>query len=111
MYSFHAHVHICFDYLSASKLYYYSTQEELEAADSHQEQQQPQTIQDGVDASALVGSFDILTAKIDGTMDQLKATALQLEAMGAGPTMGELVRLADEMKEALKHAKAATRLS
>ena len=63
----------------------------------------------GFDTTALVGSFDILTQKIDGKMDQLKATAVQLEAMGAPGNMQELARLADEMKVALENARAALR--
>lgn len=83
--------------------------EELEAADSHQGQQSMHADDGGVDTSALVGSFDILTQKIDGKMDQLKATVMALEAMGAPGNMPELARLADEMKFALENARAALR--
>lgn len=81
--------------------------EELEAADSHQGQSMD--ADGGVDTAALVGSFDILTQKIDGKMDQLKATVIELEAMGAPGNMAELARLADEMKFALEDARAALR--
>lgn len=81
--------------------------EELEAADSHQGQSIP--VEGSLDTIALVGSFEILTQKIDGKMDQLKATAMELEAMGAPGNMAELARLADEMKQALDTARTALR--
>ena len=81
--------------------------EELEAADSHQGQSMAS--QESLDTTALVGSFEILTQKIDVKMDQLKATAVELEAMGAPGNMAELARLADEMKQALDIARMALR--
>lgn len=80
--------------------------EELEAADSDKGGfVEPEDI--GMDTDALLGSFDILTRKIDVKMDQLKATAEQLESMGAPGEMDVLVRLAEEMKIALANSRAA----
>lgn len=82
--------------------------EELEAADSHRDDTviSPETVEAaaevGMDTTALLGSFDILTHKIDTKMDQLSMTADQLHSMGAPGEMPELVRLAEEMKVALR---------
>ena len=92
--------------------------EELEAADSDRQKAAAASVNGGganawgmsVNADALLGSFDILTQKIDGKMDQLKATAEQLQALGADPyAMSELSRLSVEMKQALANAKMTVR--
>ena len=85
--------------------------EELEAADSHIGG--PTAVgETDMDASAtlMLGSFDILTQKINGKMDQLRATAEQLESMGAPGDMPELVRLANEMQVALANARSELNL-
>jgi hypothetical protein len=80
--------------------------EELEAADSHKSSVSPEAVEAaaevGMDTTALLGSFDILTHKVDTKMDQLMTTADQLHSMGAPGEMQELVRLAQEMKVALR---------
>lgn len=80
--------------------------EELEAADSHQLRQSGVDASQSMDYLALMGSFDILTEKIDGKMDQLIATATKLDSMGADPSFQDLARLADEMKQALAYVKS-----
>ena len=85
--------------------------EELEAADSHIGG--PAAVgETNFDESAtlMVGSFDILTQKIIGKMDQLRATAEQLETMGAPGDMPELVRLAEELKSALGYTRSELNL-
>lgn len=80
--------------------------EELEAADSHLGgPTQAATTDANSNANLMVGSFDILSKKIYGKMDQLRATATQLETMGAPGDMHELVRLADEMQAALANSR------
>lgn len=84
--------------------------EELEAADSHNQALAQQTQPDGqsMDYVAMMGSFDILTQKIDGKMDQLKATTEKLQSLGASdPSVAELARLSDEMKATLARARAS----
>ena len=85
--------------------------EELEAADSHKnvaparqgpvgsQMQQP-------DYLAFMASFDILAAKINGKMDQLKATTDSLQQMGVtDPNIVELGLRAQDMKICLQNAK------
>eukprot|EP00545_Synedropsis_sp_CCMP1620_P010709 CAMPEP_0119021790 /NCGR_PEP_ID=MMETSP1176-20130426/26700_1 /TAXON_ID=265551 /ORGANISM="Synedropsis recta cf, Strain CCMP1620" /LENGTH=46 /DNA_ID= /DNA_START= /DNA_END= /DNA_ORIENTATION= len=46
-----------------------------------------------------MGSFDILVAKIDGKMDQLKGTTERMAQLGStDPAVAELGVRADEMK-------------
>ena len=86
--------------------------EELEAADSHRHQDQlssqaspQQTSNDhlSMDFVALMGSFDILSQKIDMKMDQLIATCEKLEDLGADPSVTELSQLAEQMKRGLEY--------
>ena len=52
--------------------------------------------------------FDILANKIDGKMDQLKATTDRLQQLGvADPTVMELGVRAEDMKRCLETAKAS----
>lgn len=83
--------------------------EELEAADSHRGGAPSAAAgMSSPDNSAFLGSFDILVQKIDGKMDQLKATTAMLQEMGAGdPSIAELGARADEMKQALANARAS----
>jgi len=82
--------------------------EELEAADSHRGQVQPQPhAPTDIEYTALMSSFDILVKKIDGKMDQLKATTVKLHELGAtDPAMEELYSRADEMQQALANVRA-----
>ena len=81
--------------------------EEFQAADSHTRKQQPQQYQQqqqqpSMDLVTLLESFAILSTKIDGKMDQLKATCDKFEELGAhDPSVAELGRLAEEMKRGL----------
>mmetsp|Transcript_4425 Transcript_4425/g.5819 ORF Transcript_4425/g.5819 Transcript_4425/m.5819 type:complete len:155 (+) Transcript_4425:155-619(+) len=80
--------------------------EELEAADSHKVKV-PQGPGDNIEYTALMSSFDILVQKIDGKMDQLKATTVKLDELGAGdPAIADLYHRADEMKQALANVRA-----
>lgn len=80
--------------------------EELEAADSHQDYESGVDASQSMDYHAMVGSFDILTRKIDNKMDQLKATAEMMASMGADPSFSEVARLAEEMKQALAYVRS-----
>ena len=85
--------------------------EELEAADSHQGRfvSTATRIDEGPDAAALMGSFDILLSKIDGKMDQLTATTEKFAELGSrDPSMAELHQRAYEMKNAIAHARASS---
>jgi hypothetical protein len=77
--------------------------EELEAADSHKQKGEQQPANQSMDFVALMGSFDILSQKIDGKMDQLIATCDKFETMGADPSVAELSRLANEMKQGISY--------
>lgn len=78
--------------------------EELGAAESHiMQQDQTQDNNQSMDFVALMGSFDILSQKIDGKMDQLIATCDKFENLGADPSVAELSRLAQEMKRGLAY--------
>ena len=87
--------------------------EELEAADSHRLAQSQSDDFDqssrSMDYMALMRSFDILTEKIDGKMDQLIATCDKFEDLGADPSVAELSRLAEEMKQGLAYVKDTLR--
>mmetsp|Transcript_11461 Transcript_11461/g.14189 ORF Transcript_11461/g.14189 Transcript_11461/m.14189 type:complete len:147 (-) Transcript_11461:244-684(-) len=78
--------------------------EELEAADSHKGGYTTTDV--SPDIVAFMGSLDILMRKIDGKMDQLKATTDKLEEMGStDPSIAELGARAIEMKYALANAR------
>ena len=87
--------------------------EELEAADNHKNiSPTPQyyhgsiTDQTPPDIAALMASFDILITKIDGKMDQLKATTDRFQQLGANdPSIAELGNHAIHMKYALRNAR------
>lgn len=80
--------------------------EELEAADSHNGGYAGNDV--SMDPTALLGGLDILMKKVDGKMDQLKATADALNGMGAGhPSMDELSARSVEMKQALANVRAS----
>lgn len=82
--------------------------EELEAADSHRYAQARANngpADQSMDFVALMTSFDILTKKIDGKMDQLIATCDKFEQLGADPSVAELSRLAKEMKYGMSFVK------
>lgn len=86
--------------------------EELEATDSRRQAQVRAHDMDqahSMDYVALMGSFDILTQKIDGKMDQLIATCDKFEALGADPSVAELSRLAEEMKRGVAYVKDTLR--
>ena len=79
--------------------------EELEAADSHQGGFDAPSA--STDLTALMGGFDILIKKIDGKMDQLKATTDKLAELGeTDPSLAELGARAVDMKQALANARA-----
>mmetsp|Transcript_11824 Transcript_11824/g.16351 ORF Transcript_11824/g.16351 Transcript_11824/m.16351 type:complete len:158 (-) Transcript_11824:453-926(-) len=78
--------------------------EELEAANSHRGAPSSSAPVDASspDLTALLYSFDILVKKIDGKMDQLKATTNKLQELGAtDPSVGSLGERAEEMKNHL----------
>lgn len=85
--------------------------EELEAADSHRDaavarQMAPQVGPTNMspDLVALVASFDILSLKIDGKMDQLIATIEKLQELGADdPAIAELGARAADMRKVLAY--------
>ena len=80
--------------------------EELEAADAHRGGFTPSDV--SPDIVAFMGSLDILMRKIDGKMDQLKATTDKMEELGStDPTIAELGARAVEMKYALANARAS----
>lgn len=84
--------------------------EELEAADSHKDDQNRVRGQHyTMDYDALLGSFDILTTKLDNKMDQLIATCDKFEEWGADPSVAELSRLAEEMKRGMAYVKNTLR--
>lgn len=83
--------------------------EELEAADSHQGglAANRNAINETPDVAALMGSFEILLAKIEGKMDQLTATTEKLAELGSrDPSIAELHQRAYEMKETIALARA-----
>jgi len=83
--------------------------EELEAADSHQGAAAGAAAgaQSTTDYAALMGSFDILSQKIAGKMDQLQATTDKLVELGVtDPSVAELGARAEEMKQQLARASA-----
>lgn len=85
--------------------------EELEAADSHKKKPM-MPANTTPDLVALMGSFDILVAKIDGKMEQLKATTEKFHELGASdPAIGleELYHRADEMQKQLAHVQRSLR--
>jgi hypothetical protein len=78
--------------------------EELEAADSHRGGMKSSA---QTDNSAFLGGFKILTQKIDGKMDQLKATSEMLVQLGVtDPSVAELAIRAEEMKQQLAKVRA-----
>lgn len=83
--------------------------EELEAADSHRGR--PMQGGEGAvnmspDGQALMSSFNILLAKIDGKMDQALATTEKLAELGLrDPEIADLHQRAYEMKEAVWNAR------
>mmetsp|Transcript_27623 Transcript_27623/g.76028 ORF Transcript_27623/g.76028 Transcript_27623/m.76028 type:complete len:167 (+) Transcript_27623:99-599(+) len=87
--------------------------EELEAADSHRSSSRSNTEAAAgatgemeYDTAALLMSFDLLAAKIDGKMDQLSATMNQFELMGADdPEIGNLGQRAQDMKDHIAYVK------
>jgi hypothetical protein len=82
--------------------------EELEAASSRRGAVQANPTIAQPDVAALMASFDILIQKIDGKMDQLKATTVKFHEMGASdPSIEALYNRADEMKAALVDARKA----
>jgi len=84
--------------------------EELEAAESHKGGPGVSGGPQSTDVAALMGSFDILVAKIDGKMDQLMATTIKLSELGVtDPSVAELYARAGEMKRALVDATSALR--
>lgn len=89
--------------------------EELEAADSHRgrgslmDHYQPMQ-SNQADLGAFLASLDILISKIDGKLDQLKATSYKLQELGASdPAIANLSYRADEMKEAMIEARNSLR--
>eukprot|EP00977_Amphora_coffeiformis_P016677 scaffold5224_cov135-Amphora_coffeaeformis.AAC.1 len=79
--------------------------EELEAADSHKSPVAGAATTPGeLDGTAMMGSMDILLAKIDGKMDQLFATADQFQHVDP-VTMDELGLAAQQMKQAIANAR------
>lgn len=81
--------------------------EELEAADSHLAAAAaiPSPTM-GADVTAMLSSFDILIQKIDGKMDQLMATTMKLNELGASdPSIEALYVQAEQMKAALVAAR------
>ncbi|KAL3940114.1 MAG: hypothetical protein SGBAC_005275 [Bacillariaceae sp.] len=88
----------------------WSIVEELEAADSHRDSAGRQIAPDSTptnmspDLVALVASFDILSQKIDGKMEQLTATTNKLQELGADdPAIAELGARATGMREILAY--------
>jgi CP12 domain len=81
--------------------------EELEAADSHKQvvSASSDDVASAMDVQALLASFEILTHKLDGTMDQLIATCEKFEEWGADPSVVELSQLAHQMKEGMAYVK------
>lgn len=81
--------------------------EELEAADSHRQNQASgeEDRSESMDYQALMASFDILTQKLDGKMDQLIATCDKFGEWGADPSVTELSQLAKQMKEGMAYVK------
>ena len=76
--------------------------EELEAADSHRGEMMP--VDMSPDLVALMNSFDILVQKIDGKMDQLVATTIKMQELGADdPAVAELGARAEDMKNILAY--------
>lgn len=77
--------------------------EELEAANSRRHAPEAATTAD-TDIAVFVGSFDILAKKIDGKMDQLRATMEKLEQLGCDdPSVAALGERAEEMKNHLAY--------
>ncbi len=84
--------------------------EELEAADSHKDDQdRAREPHYTMDYDAMIRSFDILTTKLDTKMDQLIATCDKFEEWGADPSVAELSRLAEEMKRGMAYVKDTLR--
>ena len=83
--------------------------EELEAADSHRGgpmQGGGGAVNMSPDGQALMSSFNILLAKIDGKMDQALATTEKLAELGLrDPEIADLHQRAYEMKEAVWNAR------
>mmetsp|Transcript_3859 Transcript_3859/g.8851 ORF Transcript_3859/g.8851 Transcript_3859/m.8851 type:complete len:171 (+) Transcript_3859:7073-7585(+) len=84
--------------------------EELEAADSHRDAAGRQIAPDmtptnmSPDLVAMVASFDILSQKIDGKMEQLLATTNKLQELGADdPAIAELGARAADMRQVLAY--------
>ncbi|CAJ1956517.1 unnamed protein product [Cylindrotheca closterium] len=82
--------------------------EELEAADSHSRKIAPDMSAGPTNMSpdlvALVASFDILSQKLDGKMDQLIATTEKLQELGADdPAIAELSARAVDMRRVLAY--------
>ena len=82
--------------------------EELEARQSHQgssSQQDPNAVV-STDLVAFLASFDILSQKINGKMDQLKATTDRLQELGAtDQSFADVGMRAEDMKDALARAR------
>eukprot|EP00339_Tiarina_fusa_P024431 CAMPEP_0117055122 /NCGR_PEP_ID=MMETSP0472-20121206/38205_1 /TAXON_ID=693140 ORGANISM="Tiarina fusus, Strain LIS" /NCGR_SAMPLE_ID=MMETSP0472 /ASSEMBLY_ACC=CAM_ASM_000603 /LENGTH=155 /DNA_ID=CAMNT_0004770981 /DNA_START=80 /DNA_END=547 /DNA_ORIENTATION=+ len=85
--------------------------EELEAADSHKNTVSSPA-NTSPDFAVLMDGFDILCAKIDGKMEQLKATSSKFHELGASdPALGleDLYERAEEMQKALAHVQRSLR--
>lgn len=80
--------------------------EELEAADSHVRSADVQANE--LSYSPLVDSLEILSAKIERKMDELKNLSTTLAEYGAGAEVERLIYASDEMKQVLADARAAT---
>jgi len=81
--------------------------EELKAAESHRSSGVGTFIDPNyTDIDTLLYSFDILVKKIDGKMDQLKATTDKMQELGASdPSVRELGELAEYMKQQLTYVR------
>ena len=80
--------------------------EELEAADSHVRSADVQANE--LSYGPLVDSLEILSAKIERKMDELKNLSTTLAEYGAGAEVERLIYASDEMKQVLADARAAT---
>ena len=79
--------------------------EELEAADSHVRSEG--SVPNELSYSPMIDSLEILSAKIERKMDELKNLSMSLAEYGAGPEVERLSYASDEMKNYLEDARRA----